>query len=72
MSKETLERNLLALDIPDKAAFEALVGLTPEAAPYKDEMLELLESIDEVSLKEFIDAQHPTDLAIALQRIRGH
>lgn len=71
MSKKTLEENLLALGIPDKVAFDALVELTPEVVPLKEEMVEVLESIDKTALLEFLDAPHPTDLANAFQRIRA-
>lgn len=70
MSKKTLEENLQVLGIPDRVAFDALVSLTPEVVPYKDEMLEVLESIAPDRLADFIDATHPTDLAIAFQRLR--
>lgn len=70
MSKQIFNQNLLLLGIPDRPAFDALVGLTPEVAHLKDEMEEVLESIDSKELAEFIDATHPTELALAFQRLR--
>lgn len=70
MSKKTFEENLLVLGIPDRPAFDALVELTPETVPYKAEMVEVLESIDKDALSEFIDATHPTELAMAFNRLR--
>mgnify|MGYP003409005208 FL=1 len=70
MSKQTFDDNLKVLGLPDRAAFNAMVDMTPDTIPFKDEMLEVLESIDAGELADFIDAPHPTDLAIAFQNLR--
>ena len=70
MSKITLENNLRELGIPDRAAFDAMVSLTPATIPYKEEMLEVLESINPEELVAFMNVAHPTDLAIAFRRIK--
>lgn len=70
MSKQVFEDNLKVLGLPDRAAFNAMVELTPDTIPYKEEMLEVLESINPKELAEFIDATHPTDLAIAFKNLR--
>lgn len=71
MSKQVFDENLKILGLPDRAAFNAMVELTPDTIPYKDEMLEVLESIDPKALADFIDATHPTDLAIAFKNLRA-
>ena len=70
MNKQVFEDNLKVLGLPDRAAFNAMVELTPDTLPYKDEMLEVLESINAQELADFIDATHPTDLAIAFKNLR--
>lgn len=70
MSKQTFDDNLKVLGLPDRAALNAMIDLTPDTIPYKEEMLEVLESINPKELAEFIDATHPTDLAIAFKNLR--
>lgn len=70
MSKKTFEENLQVLGIPDRVSFDALVELTPEVQPLKDEMIEVLESIDAKRLTKFIEDENPTELAVAFQRLR--
>jgi hypothetical protein len=70
MSKQTFEDNLKVLGLPDRAAFNAMVDLTPDTIPYKEEMLEVLESIAPNELEAFIEAPHPTDLALAFKSLR--
>jgi hypothetical protein len=70
MNKHVFEDNLAVLGLPDRAAFTAMIELTPDTIPYKEEMLEVLESIDAKELADFIDAPHPTDLAIAFKNLR--
>lgn len=71
MSKKVFEENLQILGLPDKAAFNAMVELTPDTIPYRDEMLEVLESIKPEELTDFLDATPPTDLAIAFKNLRA-
>jgi hypothetical protein len=71
MSKQVFEENLQVLGLPDRAAFNAMVELTPDTLPYKDEMIEVLESIDKNELIDFIDAPLPTDLALAFRNLRA-
>lgn len=71
MSKQVFENNLKVLGLPDRAAFNAMVDLTPDTIPYREEMLEVLESIDSGDLVDFIDAPFPTDLAIAFKNLRA-
>lgn len=71
MSKQVFEDNLKVLGLPDRAAFNAMVALTPDTIPYKEEMEEVLESIGSQDLADFIDATHPTDLAIAFKNLRA-
>ena len=70
MSKQIFDDNLKVLGLPDRAAFNAMVELTPDTMPYKDELIEVMESIDPKELTDFIDATHPTDLAIAFKNLR--
>ena len=70
MSKQVFENNLKVLGLPDRAAFNAMVDLTPDTIPYRDEMLEVMESIDSGDLADFIEAPFPTDLAIAFKNLR--
>ena len=70
MNKQVFEDNLKVLGLPDRAAFNAMVELTPDTVPYKEEMLEVMESIDSGDLLDFIEAPFPTDLAIAFKNIR--
>lgn len=70
MSKQVFEDNLKVLGLPDRAAFNAMIELTPNTIPYKEEMLEVLESINPKELEDFINATHPTDLALAFQSLR--
>jgi len=70
MSKQVFDENLQVLGLPDRAAFNAMIELTPSAIPYKDEMIEVLESIKASDLADFIDASHPTDLALAFKSLR--
>lgn len=70
MSKKTFTENLQVLGLPDRVAFDALVELTPDTIPYKEEMLEVLETISPEDLLEFIEAPNPTDLAIAFQSLK--
>ena len=70
MSKQVFEDNLRVLGLPDRAAFNAMIELTPDTLPYKEELIEVMESIDSGSLADFIDAAHPTDLAIAFKNLR--
>ena len=70
MSKQNFDENLKVLGLPDRAAFNAMIELTPTAIPHKDEMVEVMESIDSGALTEFLDATHPTDLALAFQSLR--
>lgn len=70
MSKQIFDDNLQVLGLPDRAAFNAMIELTPSAIPYKDEMIEVLESISSADLTDFIDAPQPTDLAIAFKSLR--
>lgn len=70
MSKKIFEENLKVLGIPDRPAFDALIELTPEVIPYRDEMIEVMDCIDPKDFAEFIDATHPTELAVAFQRLR--
>lgn len=71
MSKKVFEENLQILGLPDKAAFNAMVELTPDTIPYRDEMLEVLESIKPEELTAFLDAIPLTDLAIAFKNLRA-
>lgn len=71
MSKQIFEENLQVLGLPDRAAFNAMVELTPDTLPYKDEMLEVLESINREELIAFIDTPLPTDLALAFRNLRA-
>lgn len=71
MSKQVFEENLQVLGLPDRAAFNAMVELTPATLPYKDEMLEVLESITREELIAFIDTPLPTDLALAFRNLRA-
>lgn len=71
MSKQVFEENLKVLGLPDRAAFNAMVELTPDTVPYKDEMLEVMESIDSKDFIDFIDSNLPTDLAIAFKNLRA-
>lgn len=70
MSKQIFSDNLKVLGLPDRAAFDAMIELTPDTLPYKEEMLEVMESIDPKDLMDFIDNTHPTDLAIAFKNLR--
>ncbi len=70
MSKQVFDENLKVLGLPDRAAFNAMVDLTPDTLPYKEEMIEVMESIGSQELADFIDATHPTDLAIAFKNLR--
>lgn len=70
MSKQVFDDNLQVLGLPDRAAFNAMIELTPSAVPYKDEMIEVLECISTAELADFIDAPLPTDLAIAFKSLR--
>jgi hypothetical protein len=70
MSKQTFDDNLKVLGLPDRAAFNAMIDLTPDTIPYKEEMIEVLESIDAKELEAFIEATHPTDLALAFKSLR--
>lgn len=70
MSKQVFESNLEVLGLPNRAAFDAMIELTPEVVPFKEEMIEVLESIDAAALSDFIDAVHPTELALAFQKLR--
>lgn len=72
MSKQVFEDNLKVLGLPDRAAFNAMVELTPDTIPYKEEMLEVMESIDSKDLIDFIGAPLPTDLAIAFKNIQAN
>ena len=71
MSKQVFEDNLKVLGLPDRAAFNAMVELTPDTIPYKDEMLEVLESISAEDLTTFMEAIPPTDLAIAFKNLKA-
>lgn len=71
MSKQVFEENLQVLGLPDRAAFNAMVELTPDTVPYKEEMLEVLESINRQDFIDFIDAHLPTDLALAFRNLRA-
>ena len=70
MSKQKFQDNLGILGLPDRAAFDAMVDLTPEVVPYKEEMLELLESVSSEDLDNFLSDPFPTDLAKAIQKLR--
>lgn len=71
MSKQVFDQNVQqVLGLPDRAAFNAMVELTPDTLPYKEEMVEVLESIDAQDLVTFIEEPHPTDLAIAFKNLR--
>lgn len=70
MSKQTFDENLKVLGLPDRAAFNAMVDLTPDTIPYKEEMIEVLESIAPADLKAFIEANNPTDLALAFKSLQ--
>jgi hypothetical protein len=71
MSKQVFEENLQILGLPDRAAFNAMVELTPDVLPFKEEMLEVLESIKKQDLIDFIDSPLPTDLALAFRNLRA-
>lgn len=70
MTKQVFESNLEVLGLPTRAAFDAMIELIPEVIPFKEEMVEVMESIDPTDLTQFIDATHPTNLALAFQKIR--
>lgn len=71
MSKQIFDENLKqVLGLPDRAAFNAMIDLTPDTLPYKEEMVEVLESIAPQDLIDFIEAPNPTDLAIAFKNLR--
>ena len=70
MSKQTFDDNLKVLGLPDRATFNAMVDMTPETIPFKDEMLEVMESISAIDLANFLNVVPPTDLAIAFQNLR--
>lgn len=70
MSKQRFEDNLKQLGLPDRAAFNAMVELTPSTIPFKDEMIEVLECIDPKELNEFIEDPNPTALATAFKALR--
>ena len=36
MSKQVFEDNLRVLGLPDRAAFNAMIELTPDTLPYKE------------------------------------
>lgn len=70
MSKKVFDENLQVLGLPDRAAFNAMVDLTPDTIPYREEMIEVLECIDPATFVDFIDDPNPTDLAIAFKNLR--
>lgn len=70
MSKKFFDENLQLLGLPDKVAFNAMVDLTPDTLLYKEEMIEVMECVPSSELVDFIDATHPTDLALAFRSIR--
>lgn len=70
MSKKVFDENLQVLGLPDRAAFNAMIELTPDTIPYREEMIEVLECIDPGTFADFIDDPHPTDLAIAFKNLR--
>ena len=70
MSKQVFDSSLEVLGLPNRAAFDAMIELIPEVLPFKEEMVEVMESIDPTDLTQFIDATHPTNLALAFQKIR--
>lgn len=70
MSKATFNDNLAVLGLPDRAALEAMFGLTPEAMPHKEEILEVMESISSEKLVDFLDAEPPTELSLAFRSLR--
>lgn len=70
MSKQKFDENLQVLGLPDRAAFNAMIELTPDTLPYKEDMIEIMESISQKELADFIDATFPTDLAIAFKNLR--
>lgn len=70
MTKQVFDSNLEVLGLPNRAAFDAMIELTPEVVPFKEEMVEVMESIKPTDLIDFIDAAHPTNLALAFQKLR--
>ena len=70
MSKQVFDDNLNVLGLPDKAALNAMIDMTPDTIPYKDEIFEVMESISAVDLANFLEVVPPTDLAIAFQNLR--
>lgn len=68
MSKAIFLENLKELGI-DNATFEALIELTPETIPFRDEMYEVLENVSPGDLKTFLEVENPTDLARAIKRL---
>lgn len=71
MSKQVFEENLQkVLGLPDRPAFNAMIELMPSAVPFKDEMIEVLESIAPEDLQAFIDDPHPTELALAFKSLK--